>query len=91
MQGLTATTRHRVTRKRSTKRLKHAGNLFSKNLHLKVSVNSRLKATKIIDQREAFYWQRIPESSCAKKKTVDINILATILGLVTEKLCNLSE
>ena len=42
-----------------------------------MSVNSRLKATKIIGQKKAFYRQRIPESSCVKKETVDINILAT--------------
>ena len=43
-----------------------------------MSVNSRLKATtKIIGQRKAFYRQRIPESSCVKKETVDINILVT--------------
>ena len=42
-----------------------------------MSVNSRLKATKIIGQRKAFYRQRIPESSCAMKETVDINILVT--------------
>ena len=35
MQGWTATMRHGVTRKRSTKRLKHTGNLFRKNLQLK--------------------------------------------------------
>ena len=35
MPGWTATTRHGVTRKRSTKRLKHTGNLFRKNLQLK--------------------------------------------------------
>ena len=35
MQGWTATTRHGVTRKRNTKRLKHTGNLFRKNLQLK--------------------------------------------------------
>ena len=35
MQGYTATTRHGVTRKGSTKRLKHTGNLFRKNLQLK--------------------------------------------------------
>ena len=35
MQGWTATTKHGVTRKRSTERLKHTGNLFRKNLHLK--------------------------------------------------------
>ena len=36
-----------------------------------------LKATKIIGQRKAFYRQRIPEFSCAKKETVDIDILVT--------------
>ena len=40
-------------------------------------VNSRLKTTKIIAQRKAFYRQIIPESSCARKETVDINILVT--------------
>ena len=60
--------RHGLTRKRSTKRLKHTGKIF---------VNSRLKATKIIGQRKAFYRQRIPESSCARKETVDIDILVT--------------
>ena len=34
MQGWTAIARHGVTRKRSTKRLKHRGNLFRKNLQL---------------------------------------------------------
>ena len=38
-------------------------------------VNSRLQAIKIIGQRKAFYRQRIPESSCARKETVDIDIL----------------
>ena len=40
-------------------------------------VNSRLKATKTIGQRKAFYRQRIPESSCARKETVDIDNLVT--------------
>ena len=40
-----------------------------------MSVNSRLKATKIIGQMKAFYRKRIPESSCARKETVDIDIL----------------
>ena len=40
-------------------------------------VNSRLKVTKIIGQKRAFLRQRIPESSCAKKETVDIDILVT--------------
>ena len=39
-----------------------------------MSVNSTLKAIQIIGQRKAFYWQRIPESSCAWKETVDIDI-----------------
>ena len=42
-----------------------------------MSVNSRLNATKIIGERKAFYRQRIPESSCPKKETVDIDILVT--------------
>ena len=40
-----------------------------------MSVNSRLKATKIIGQRKAFYKQRIPEPSCVRKGTVAIDIL----------------
>ena len=40
-------------------------------------VNFRLKATKIIGQRKAFYRQRIPESSCVRKETTDTDILAT--------------
>ena len=42
-----------------------------------MSVDSRLKNTKIIGQRKAFYRHRIPESSCARKKIVDIDILET--------------
>ena len=42
-----------------------------------MSVNSRLKATKIIGQRKEFYRERIPEPSCARKETVDIDILVT--------------
>ena len=42
-----------------------------------MSVNSRLKAIQIIGQRKAFYRQRIPGSSCARKETIDIDILVT--------------
>ena len=42
-----------------------------------MSVNSGLKATKIIGQRKAFYRQRISEFSHARKETVDIDILVT--------------
>ena len=42
-----------------------------------MSATSRLKATKIIGHRKAFYRQRIPESSCMRKKTVDVDILVT--------------
>ena len=42
-----------------------------------MSVNSRLKTTNIIGQRKAFFRQRIPEPSCARKETVDIDILVT--------------
>ena len=77
MQGWTASTRHRVITKISKKRLKYTGNLFGKNLLLKDVFYSRLKATQIIGQRKAFYTQRIPDSSCARKETVDIDILVT--------------
>ena len=40
-----------------------------------MSVNSRLKATKILGQRKAFYRQRIPESNCARKETVDLDTI----------------
>ena len=40
-----------------------------------MSVSSGLKATKIIGQRKAFYRQRIPEFRCARKETVDLDIL----------------
>ena len=39
--------------------------------------NSRLKTSKIIGQRKAFYWQIFPGLSCARKETVDIDILVT--------------
>ena len=55
-----------------------------------MSVDSRLKATKIIGYRKAFYRQRIPEYSCARKETVDINILV-ISRNGAEKSRNLSE
>ena len=42
-----------------------------------MSVNSRLKATKIMGQRKAFYRQRISEFSRTRKETVDIDILIT--------------
>ena len=42
-----------------------------------MSVDSRLKATKIIGQRKAFYRQRNPEFNCARKETVDIDMLVT--------------
>ena len=42
-----------------------------------MSVNYRLKATKIIGQGKAFYRQTIPQPSCARKETVDMDILAT--------------
>ena len=42
-----------------------------------MSVNSRLKATKIIGQKKAFYRQRIPGSGYARKETIDIDVLVT--------------
>ena len=45
-----------------------------------MSVNSRLKAAKIIGQKKAFYSQRLPESSCARKEIVDIDFLVPSNG-----------
>ena len=42
-----------------------------------MSVDSGLKATKVIRQRKSFYRQKIPGFSCARKETVDIDILIT--------------
>ena len=42
-----------------------------------MSVSCRLKATKIISQRKAFYRQKISEYSYPRKETVDIEILVT--------------
>ena len=42
-----------------------------------MSINSRLKAIYILGQRKALCGQRIPESSSARKETVDIEILIT--------------
>ena len=47
-----------------------------------MSVDSRLKTTKIIIQRKAFYRQRIPGSSCARKKSVDVDIFVTSRNVV---------
>ena len=55
----------------------HRGKLYRQNPRKKVSINSRLKAIYIIGQREAICGQRIPDSSCARKETVDIVILIT--------------
>ena len=54
-----------------------------------MSVNSRLKSTKITGQRNAFYRQRIPQSSCTRKEIVDIDILVTSRN--GDISCNLSE
>ena len=42
-----------------------------------MSVNSRLKAIKIIGQSKAFYMQKIPEPNCVRKETVNIDIHVT--------------
>ena len=39
-----------------------------------MSINSRFKAIQIIDQRKTFCKQIIPESSCERKGTVDMDI-----------------
>ena len=42
-----------------------------------MSVNSRLKATQVIGQRKAFYRQGIPEPTCDRKETFDLDIPVT--------------
>ena len=42
-----------------------------------MSVDSKLKAVWIIGQRKAFYKQRTPKSSFARKETVGIDITVT--------------
>ena len=54
-----------------------------------MSVNFRLKATKIIGQRKAFCRQRIPELSRAGKEAVDKDVLVTSRNAI--KSCNQSE
>ena len=68
-----ATTRHGVTKKKKHKKTKVYRKSF-KIYRQKVSVNFRIRAIQIIDQRKVFYGQRIPKSSCARKETVDIDI-----------------
>ena len=42
-----------------------------------MSVSSRVEVIYIIGQRKAFHRNGIPESSCVRKETVDIDILVT--------------
>ena len=62
MQGLSATTMHRVKRKRRKVSKGHR-KLFRKSQKEKVYIKFTLKAAR---QRKAFYRQRIAESSCAR-------------------------
>ena len=55
-----------------------------------VSVNSRRKAIYVSGKSKAFCRQEIPEPNCARKETIDIDILVTST-MVTEKSCSLSE
>ena len=71
MQGWTAPTRNGVKTKRSTKKLKRTENLFKEPTVNRCLLILDLKAYK---SKETFYMQRIPESSCAEKETVDIDI-----------------
>ena len=48
-----------------------------------MSVYFGLQATKIIGQRKAFYRQSIPEFSCARKETLDIDVDIVVFKLLT--------
>ena len=76
MQGWTATTRHGIARKQAKKDYRIEKICLERIYNQKMSVNSGLKATKIIGERKAFSKQRIPEFSHARKEIVDIDILA---------------
>ena len=65
----------RSYKKKEHKKVKSYRKSVQKEPKVKRCVNSRPKATKIISQRQAFYRQRIPESNCATKETVGIDIL----------------
>ena len=60
------------------------GSCVERTQRKRVSIKSRLKVIWIICQRKVFCGQRIPEPSCERKETVD-------LEKTTEKSCNLFE
>ena len=75
MQGWAATRRHRVTRKRCKKILKHTR---KKEPTVKTCLLILdLKPFRSCIKRKEFYRQRIPEFSCVRKETVDIDIFVT--------------
>ena len=90
MQGWTATTRMELQEKEE-KDENYRGKLYRKDPRKKVSITSRLKAIYIIGQRKAFCVQRIPESSCARKETVNIEILITSRRKGDRKIMHLLE
>ena len=53
-----------------------------------MSANFRIKAIYMIGKRKPFYRQRIPEFNCVRKETAEID---SVIGMVTEESCNLSE
>ena len=67
--------RHEVTRKKEEKDEKDIGELFEREQRKKVSINCLLKTIYIIVKWKAFCMQRTQEPSCARKGTVDIDIL----------------
>ena len=71
MQGSTATTRHGVTRKRSTKRLKYTGNLFRKNLIL------YLRPLRSYVKEKNSIGRKFQSLAVRGKKTIDIETLVT--------------
>ena len=62
------------------KKIKAYKKFVQKEPTVKRCLKARLKAIQIIGRRKAFYRQRIPESSCVRKKTVNIDILVTSMN-----------
>ena len=61
---------HGATRKETPKRLQDIENLIRKKLQLKDSVNSGLKATKIIGQRKALNKDKMDMQNCASASSI---------------------
>ena len=95
MENWTANIRHGITGKEEKNKKNVQKSCLERAQNQKVSIGSRIKAIQIMGQNKGFCMQRIPESGCVGKRTVDIDILKQTVdidilitsGMVTENLC----